>query len=70
MNIDNASFSFMFWGVTISVTFQGVISAIGVIIGIAGVVIGFQRNREMKRSNDLKERELDAKAKNSTQEAE
>ena len=55
---DNAVFSFIFWGATISVTFQGIVSGLGVVIGLAGVVIGFQRNREMKRANDLKEIEL------------
>ena len=63
---DNTAYSFMFFGATISFTMNGVISVLGILIGIAGVAIGIQRNREMKRSNDLKERELNnAEAKNS-----
>lgn len=65
MTSDNIAYSFVFWGVTLTVTLNGIMSFIGLLIGIAGVVIGFQRNRQIKRANDLKERELEnAEAKN------
>lgn len=69
---DTTSYSFILFGATISFTSSGVVSGIGLLIGIAGIIIGLQRNGEMrrarlesKRANDLKERELDAKAKDS-----
>ena len=55
---DNTAYSFMFFGATLSFTMNGIISMLGILIGVAGVVIGIQRNREMKRSNDLTERGL------------
>ena len=66
---DNTAYSFMFFGATLSFTMNGIISMLGILIGVAGVVIGIQRNREMKRANDLKERELNhAETKDRTQE--
>lgn len=69
---DTTSYSFILFGATISFTSSGIVSGIGLLIGIAGIIIGLQRNGEMrrarlesKRANDLKERELDAKAKDS-----
>ena len=47
-----------------------IIGLVGVFIGIAVTVWGRfnerQRNREMKRANDLKERELNAKSRDSS----
>lgn len=62
---DAVAYNFTFLGVTVAFTSSGVISIIGMIIGIIGLIMGFQRNAEMRRSNDLKERELNAKAKDS-----
>lgn len=72
INTDAIAYNFTFLGVTVAFTSQGIISAIGMIIGVIGLIMGFQRNKVMrdsakenKRANDLKERELNAKAKDS-----
>lgn len=62
---DKVPTSFTVGGSTLAVTFDGVISVIGLIVGIIGLIVAYCRykeakvaNKEAKRANDLKEFEL------------
>lgn len=55
---DNVAYNMTFWGITSSFTFEGVLAVIGMIVGVAGVIMQYLNWRERRRENDLKEREL------------
>lgn len=72
MSSEPVGYTLTFWGVTFTLTFQGVMSIIGMAIGIAGIIMSYMSLKERrlsrlesKRANDLKEEELNAKAKDS-----
>lgn len=47
-------------------TFQGVLQVFGLLVAVAGLVIGYLNWKENKRANDLKERKLNAETKDGT----
>ena len=71
MNNDFMPYSLTIWGVTLTFTLDGTTWLVGLIMGIVGMYLTYLNLKEkrlyrleVKRTNDLRERELDATTAN------